>query len=144
MLRFSLWTCLLLVLSAWGLGTDAHAQFRSGETSSRPDTLRSVAPSPLDEHRSLDGYVRDLNGRPMDVRFGDSGRYNPALSRGQKLLWGSVGLLVQSLCDTDEMKPLTAQPDFVLEPQERACIHCDRMEDRAWEAVLEGTFSSSP
>jgi len=146
MLRSSLRTCLVLVflLGTWKLGADAHAQFRSKAPSARPDTLHSLAPPPLDERQSLKSYVRDPDDSASRLRSGAPSRYDPVLSRGQKLLWGSVGLLVQSLCDTDGAEPVTAHPDFALEPQERACIHCDRMEARSWDAVLEGVFSSSP
>jgi hypothetical protein len=143
--RHGLWIVLLLLLAGGGGAPDARAQFRSAESSSVPDTTRSLAPAPLTDDRSLDQYVHDAGGlRPAGPPRTASARYDPTLSRGQKLFWGSVGLLVQSLCDTDGTKPLTAQPDFVLEARERACIHCDRVEDRAWDAVLEGVFSSSP
>lgn len=136
--------CSLLLLGLWGLGTSASAQFKSSERASRPDTLGSLAPTSLDERRSLKRYVRAPDAPTMGARLDVPARQSPTLSRGQKMLWGSVGLVVQSLCNTDGEKPLTARPDFVFDQRERTCIHCDRMEDRAWNAVLEGVFSSSP
>ena len=139
------WGILCVLLCAWALGTGAHAQFRSPDRPSRPDTLPSLAPAPLEEHRSLDRYVRDADGvqpiRPRPVR---PNHYDPTLSRGQKLLWGTVGLVVQSFCDTDETNPLTARPASVLGPRERTCVYCDRLGDRAGDAVWEGLFSSRP
>jgi hypothetical protein len=127
MLRQMIWrqagVALVVLLGVWGIGTEGRAQFRSAETASRLDTLRSLAPAPLSESASLDGYVRDANPlRPVRVRPDNADRYDPTLSGGQKVLLGTIGLVVQSFCDTDELKPMTVRPDFALEPGGgRAC-----------------------
>lgn len=140
-----IWLVLALVLNGWILGTEAHAQFRSGEPSPRPDSVQSLAPSSLGETRSLDAYVRDPDGpNPIERHTDRSRGYDPTLTRGQKLLWGTVGVVVQSFCNVDGEKPLTARPDFTIEPERRTCLHCERLEDRAWKAVGEGLFLSTP
>ena len=132
------------VLLVWLIGTPGRAQFRA-EKPSRPDSLKTLAPTAFDERRSLDRYVRDAPlPTPAQRPSGDRSRFDPALSRGQKIFLGAVGLVVQSVCATDETKPLTARPASLLGPRERTCVQCDRMEDRAWEAVWEGLFSPNP
>jgi hypothetical protein len=138
------WTALVLVLGLWGLGTEGRAQFRSTEQASRLDTLRSLAPAPLAESRSLDGYVRDATTLRPRKRLDGPDRYEFTLGRGQELLLGAIGLVVQAFCDTDELTPMTVRPDFALEPGERTCVHCDRIEDRAWDAVWGRSPSSTP
>ena len=149
MLRQMVWrragVALVVLLGVWEIGTEGRAQFRSAETASRLDPLRSLAPAPLDESPSLDGYVRDANPlRSVRGRLDDADRYDPTLGGGQKLLLGTIGLVVQSFCDTDELKPMTVRPDFGLEPGERTCVHCDRLEDRSWDAVGGRSPSSTP
>lgn len=138
------WVTLVLVLGMWSLGTEARAQFRSTERASRLDTLRSLAPAPLAESRSLDGYVRDATTLRPRRRLDAPDRYEFTLGRGQELLLGGIGLVVQAFCDGEGEKPMTVRPDFALEPGERACIHCDRVEDRAWDAVWGRSPSSTP
>jgi hypothetical protein len=143
-LRHGLWIVLLLLAGGSG-ALDARAQFRSAESSSAPDTMRSLAPAPLTDDRSLDRYVRDADDlRPAGLRREGSVRYDPTLSPGQKLLWGTVGVIVHAVCDDNELTPVTSVPPSVLDVRERTCIHCERMGDRATDAVVEGLFSRNP
>lgn len=143
--RHGLWIALLLLLTGWAVAPNARAQFRSDESSSVPDTIRSLAPAPPTDVRSLDRYVRDADDlRPAGLPREASARYDPTLSPGQKLLWGTVGVIVHAVCDDNELTPVTSVPPSVLDVRERTCIHCERMGDRATDAVWEGLFSRDP
>jgi hypothetical protein len=80
----------------------------------------------------------------MERHTDRSREHDPTLTRGQKLLWGTVGVVVQSFCNVDGEKPLTARPDFTIEPERRTCLHCDRLEDRVWDAVWGRLPSPTP
>lgn len=120
---------LLLLLS--GGGPTAQAQLRDSARSPRVND--SQAPSRLNPYRPLREDVRQahtLTVRPTlrPSRSGDS----PQLSQGQKLLWGSVGLVVNAVCESRR------------DPCEVGCEHCGRIGDRAARSLPEGTIGADP
>lgn len=145
-LRFGrnyVWMLLALILAGWGLGRETRAQLKSTDASPQVDSVQSLTPTPLSEARSLDTYVQDANVlRPTAPRSDDPRRYDPALNRGQKLLWGTIGLVVHSVCDSGWEDEPPAKPYPLLDAGERRCVECNRMGERAFDAVLKGAFSS--
>lgn len=69
-------------------------------------------------------------------------RYEPSLNREQKLLWGTVGLVVHSICDSDGNDTDLTQPDPLLDSRERTCVECNQVGGRAVDAIFEGLFST--
>ena len=109
----------------------AQAQLR--DSARPPQVSDSQAPSRLDPYRPLREHVRltdtlTLRSRPRPPLSGDS----PQLSQGQKLLWGSVGLVVNAVCESRR------------DPYETRCERCDRIGDRAARSLLEGMIGSDP
>lgn len=120
----------------------AHAQLRSTASSSPADSVQSLAPS-LDETHSLDGYVHQAQpGQTAGFQPNMPVRYEPSLNRDQKLLWGTVGLVVHSICDSDWKDTDLTQPDPVLNSRERTCVECNQVGGRAVDALFEGLFSA--
>lgn len=134
---------LTLVLGGWGLGTEAPAQFRSTETSTRTDSVQSVAPTPLSGNRSPDREARAPNAlRPTMPPPSNSRRSDLVLSRGQKLFWGTMGMVLHSFCDSGWENENPTKPHRFLTSGERACVECERVEERATDALSEGLFRS--
>lgn len=130
-LRVSAGLFAVVFLSLGIGGTEARAQVRASARSPQIDAPQS--PSRLDPYRPLEDYVRQsdtLAARPS-LRPPVSPN-SPRLSRGQKLLWGSVGLLVNVLCESRR------------DPYDTRCEDCDRVGDRAVRDLLEGMFGGEP
>ena len=120
-----------LFLLLGGGGPTAQAQLR--DSARPPQVSDSQAPSRLDPYRPLREHVRltdtlSLRSPPRPPLSGDS----PQLSQGQKLLWGSVGLVVNAVCESRR------------DPYETRCERCDRIGDRAARSLLEGMIGSDP
>ena len=140
----------------------AHAQFGSAadtaQVGSSPQApSRSFSPAPpieeerpshtgssLNPYRSLEKYVEPSPAPSLSrsAPVGPSLR-GTDLNRREKLLWGSVGLVVSSFCDTDS-DTYTARPYPLLNAYERSCYECERMTRRAVDAVATGLFSPTP
>jgi hypothetical protein len=128
------WIVLAFALSVWGMGTEACAQFRSTEGSPRPDTVQSFAPPPPAAGRSLE--TGHAGGRsPPNIQ------YEPVMNRRQKLLWGTIGMTVHAICDSEGTGWAFPKPDPLLRTRERICVECNRVGDRAFDAVVDGIFA---
>lgn len=140
--RRSTWLAFVLVLGTWFVGGSTYGQFRSAE-SSRPDTLQSLAPPPLDTRSSLGAFVHDAHRQPKTpVQFDPPSRHGVFLKRGQKLLLGTTGLIVHALCDTDKQDRGAVYPLSVRNVPTRTCAQCERLGNRAIDALGEGLFSN--
>lgn len=154
------WLVVALLLLLVVPPNSAHAQFASATDTARAGSspqapVRSLSPtpptetssrtgSPLNPYRSLEKYVEPTTASPLS----QSAPVGPSLqgtdlNRREELLWGSVGLVVSSFCDTDPNTHIT-RPSPLLNSSERTCVECDRMTRRAIDAVAAGLFSPNP
>lgn len=105
----------------------------------------SLSPPSLDPYHSLEKHVERVERVPIRLLSPPGAR--PAksgvrLSRGQKVLLGTLGLIVHRLCHprTNGALGRTGQ---TIEPN-RQCHACERVGDRAATAIIEGLFFSTP
>jgi hypothetical protein len=130
-LRVSAGLLAVVFLSLGIGGPEARAQLRASARSPQIDAPQS--PSRLNPYRPLKNYVRQSDAPAVRPPLRPSVSPNsPRLSRGQKLLWGSVGLLVNVLCESRR------------DPYDTRCEDCDRVGNRAVRGLLKGMFSGEP
>ncbi len=150
---------LLVVFVLGLLGTAGDAQAQGGTSIAvSTDASSQSAPvlplssassstqsaSSLNPYRSLEKYVQQREARllarpPLD----NPTRRGVSLDRGGKLLWGTVGLVMSSFCDSDS-DTYTDHPSPLRSSYEQTCVECDRMGKRSLEAITEGLLSSDP
>jgi hypothetical protein len=72
------------------------------------------------------------------------------LSRSERVLWGTAGLLLSALCRESGVDRI-GSPDPVIDPAPVPgarpvddCSYCDRLGQRSVDAVVDGLFSPSP
>jgi len=122
---------IALLVSLGGGGQAAQAQLR--ESARTPEMDPSSTPSRLNPYRPLKNYVQETDTLTARSSLHPSlAPDSPRLSRGQKLLWGSVGLVVNAVCESRR------------DPYETRCERCDRIGDRAARSLLEGMIGSDP
>lgn len=149
----------LLVASILGLGLfgaangtqaqDASSGTSPLESTSRPALdVQSSSPSAsqsapsLNPYRSLEKYVQEGETRPLSPsRLQGPTRRGAFLNRGGKVFWGMVGLATSILCNPDS-DPYTDRPGPLLESYGRTCVECERIGERAADAMVDGLFSS--
>jgi hypothetical protein len=135
-----------------GLANRASAQAAALDTSQRitlaPYVERSISnealdpPSALDPYHSLKAHVTPAP-QSGALTLPSPGAQRIHLNRGQKMFWGTVGLVVHTICDaqTHEVDPAVDHSSSYQTYGESRCDHCDRIGARALHALTEGLFS---
>lgn len=100
------------------------------------------APSTLAPYQSLETYVHEKS------RLGAVSPPSPSptpihLNRGEKMFWGSVGLVLHTICDprTQEFSPVVDDSPRYQTYDDARCDECDRIGRRAVNALGDGLFA---